>query len=211
MNLLNFTEQYQDVMKRKNIVHNLILIITLAIPCSLSSQEMGTFQKLEVGINGPAMSLEVPLSNRITVEPAIGLGPTYDLHSEEYGLAARIDWHWAILEPSFHASVYGKFFYDRNKRIVNRKSLSLNSGHFIGVKLKYISKSLSSPQYFSNTILANLNWGGQHNIGKHWLYSYSVGLGYGHNMDNSYGLFYPAFDLKIVYVLPFFSKVKQNR
>ena len=60
----------------------------------------------------------------------------------------------------------------------------LNSGKFIGVKVKYVSTPLTNDEYHgqTNTLIANLNWGGQHNICNHWNYSYSVGLGYGHNL-----------------------------
>lgn len=176
----------------------------------LFSQSLGTFQRIEAGINGIGFSLETPVAKIITIESAIGFGPSYDLHEDEYfgGLASEMDWNWALLEPSFYASVYGKVFYNRGKRERKGKSLLLNTGKFIGLKAKYVSKSLSDPQRYSNTMLFNLNWGGQRNIGKHWLYGYSVGVGIGWNPDNGYSLMYPAFDFKIAYVLPFFSKGK---
>lgn len=179
----------------------------LFVSLGVSSQNLGTYSKLEAGINGVGLSLEIPASRRITIEPAIGFGPGYNLNDDENeGLTGRMDWRWVLLEPSFHGSVYGKYFYSRDSRARKNKSLLLNSGHFIGIKAKYISKDFSDYKYCSNTMLFNLNWGGQFNIGKHWLYSYSVGIGYGHNLDISYGLFYPSFDLKIAYVLPFWSK-----
>lgn len=183
---------------------NLFLVLLSAYTIALNAQ---TFQKLEAGINGIGVSLEMPVSHKITIEPFIGVGPSYDIHDEDYGLSNKIDYHWALLEPSFHGSVYGKYFYSKNSRIEKRKSLLFNSGNFVGIKVKYVSKSLSTPQYYYNTLILNLNWGGQFNLGKHWLYSYSLGLGYGRNLDTSYGLIYPAFDLRIAYVLPFFSKL----
>jgi hypothetical protein len=191
------------------MLRNAFLFICLSVGSGVFSQELETFQKLELGVNGIGMSLETPVAKKILLEAAIGLGPNYDLHTEESGLTDKMDWSWALLEPGFHGSVYGKFFYNRNKRAEKGKSLRLNSGHFVGAKVKYISKSLSDTAFYSNTLLANLNWGGQFNLGKHWFYGYSVGLGYGYNIDKPYGLFYPAFDLKIGYVLPFFSKAKK--
>lgn len=81
----------------------------------------------------------------------------------------------------------------------------LNSGKFIGVKIKYVSKPLTNSLFHgkSNTLITNLNWGGQRNLGRNWSYSYSMGLGYDMNLDHSYGTFYPALDVKIAYVLPF--------
>lgn len=188
-------------MKKK-----ILLVFLLSASVKLMAQELKIYQKIEVGINGIGMSLEVPISEKIVIEPYIGVGPSYDLSNFGDALADKMDWHWALLEPSFHGAVYGKFLYNRSGRAKKGKSLLFNSGNFIGAKIKYISKSLSDPQFYTNTLLFNLNWGGQRNIGKHWTYSYSVGIGYGRNLDYSYGLFYPAFDLKIAYVLPFFSK-----
>lgn len=183
------------------------LFALLTQTSAVSSQSLQTIPKIGIGINGLDFSVEIPVAEKITIEPAIGLGPSYDF-SDKDALTKKIDWHWALLEPSLHASMYGKFFYNRDKRIRKTKSLLFNTGNFIGAKVKYVSKPLTSEEFHgqTNTFIANLNWGGQHNIGKHWNYSYSMGLGYGHNIESSYGTFYPAFDLKIAYVLPLFAR-----
>lgn len=183
------------------------LFALLTQTSAVSSQSLQTIPKIGIGINGLDFSVEIPVAEKITIEPAIGLGPSYDF-SDKDALTKKIDWHWALLEPSLHASMYGKFFYNRDKRIRKTKSLLFNTGNFIGAKVKYVSKPLTSEEFHgqTNTFIANLNWGGQHNIGKHWNYSYSVGLGYGRNLDISYGTFYPAFDLKVAYVLPLFAR-----
>ena len=173
---------------------------------SLHSQSLQTTPKIGLGINGLDFSIEIPVAEKITIEPAIGFGPSYDF-SDKDALTKKMGWHWALLEPSVHASMYGKFFYNRDNRIRKGKSLLFNSGKFIGAKVKYVSKPLTSDEFHgqTNTFIANLNWGGQRNIGRCWNYSYSVGLGYGQNLDFSYGTFYPAFDLKVAYVLPLFG------
>ena len=183
------------------------LFALLTQTSAVSSQSLQTIPKIGIGINGLDFSVEIPVAEKITIEPAIGLGPSYDF-SDKDALTKKIDWHWALLEPSLHASMYGKFFYNRDKRIRKTKSLLFNTGNFIGARVKYVSKPLTSEEFHgqTNTFIANLNWGGQHNIGKHWNYSYSVGLGYGRNLDISYGTFYPAFDLKVAYVLPLFAR-----
>lgn len=191
----------QNMMKKI-----LFLIVLSAYTLAVSAQ---TYQKLEAGINGIGVSLEMPVSHKITIEPFIGLGPSYYIHNNNYELSKEIRYSWALLEPSFHGSVYAKYFYSKNSRIEKGKSLLFNSGNFIGVKVKYVSKTLSIPQYYCNTLILNLNWGGQFNLGKHWMYGYSVGIGYGYNLDTSLGLLYPALDLKIAYVLPFFSKLRK--
>ena len=112
-------------------------------------------------------------------------------------------WELYLLNSSVHAGINGKYFYNRDKRSLKGKSVRLNSGHFLGVKAKYVSPPLTHAIHFNhNVLLTNLNWGGQHNMGMNWIYSYLAGIGYGINLDVSYGTFYPVFDLKIGYVFP---------
>lgn len=190
----------------KNKLSFLVLLFAFLIQAGvLHSQSLQTIQKMGLGINGLDLAVEIPLAENITIEPAIGLGPSYDFWDDEI-IMGRSGFHWALLEPSVHVSAHGKFFYNRDKRIRKRKSMLLNSGKFIGVKIKYVSKPLTNDEYHgqTNTLIANLNWGGQRNIGKHWNYSYFLGVSYGRNLDSSYGTFYPGIDLKVAYVLPLF-------
>lgn len=194
-----------NYMTNNKLSHFVLLLALLIHAGALHSQSLQTVQKLGVGINGLELAVEIPVTDNITIEPAVGLGPSYDI--SEWS-ANWVSYHWAIAEPSVHASVYGKLFYNRDKRMRKGKSMLFNSGKFVGVKIKYVSKPLTGYEYhdMDNTILANLNWGGQRNIGKYWNYSYSVGLGYGYNLDYSRSTFYPAYDFKVAYVLPLFSK-----
>ena len=193
-------------MNKNKLSLLLLLFAFLANAGVLHAQELQTIQKLGLGINGLDLAVEIPMAENITIEPAVGLGPSYDFDNRPDAITSKMGWHWALLEPSVHASVYGKFFYNRDKRMSKSKSLLFNSGMFIGAKVKYVSKPLTSDEYHSqtNNLIVNLNWGGQRNIGKYWIYSYSLGLGYGYNLDYPRSVFYPAFDLKVAYVLPLF-------
>ena len=190
----------------KNKFSFLVLLFAFFVNVGvLNAQSLETIQKLGLGINGLDLAVEIPLAENITIEPAIGLGPSYDFREDDIFMG-RSGFHWALLEPSVHVSAHGKFFYNRDKRIQKRKSMLLNSGKFIGVKVKYVSTPLTNDEYHgqTNTLIANLNWGGQRNIGKYWNYSYFLGVSYGRNLDSSYGTLYPGIDLKVAYVLPLF-------
>lgn len=189
-------------MNKKKLLFVSCLLALLVHSSMAFSQELEKVQRIGFGINGLDVSVEIPIAEKITIEPMVGFGPSYHFYDGGY-LTASMGWEWALLEPSVHAGIYGKYFYNRDRRIVKGKSVRFNSGHFIGVKAKYVSKPLTNGFHIKhNVLLTNVNWGGQHNIGQHWNYSYSVGVGYGINMDFFYGSFYPAFDLKIAYVLP---------
>ena len=190
-------------MNRNKLSFILLLFALILQAGVVSSQSLEFIQKLGLGINGLDVAFEIPVAKNITIEPAVGLGPSYSFHQDNI-IMGRSGWNWTLLEPSIHVSTYGKFFYNRGKRMRKGKSMLLNSGKFIGVKVKYVSKPLAYHEFAgqSNTLITNLNWGGQRNIGRHWNYSYSAGMGYDCNLDFSYCTFYPAFDLKLAYVLP---------
>ena len=191
----------------KNKFSFLVFLFALLLQTSaLSSQSLQTVPRVGLGISGLDFSVEFPVAENITIEPAIGFGPSYDFYNED-AFSAYLGWHWAILEPSVHVSTYGKFFYNRDKRMLKGKSMKFNSGNFFGVKVKYVSKPLTNYSFDQdNTLLANLNWGGQRNFGRYWSYSYSVGVGCGSDIGNWYTTFYPAIDLKVSYVLPLLIK-----
>ena len=136
----------------KNKLSFLVLLFAMLIKAStVSSQSLQVVPKVGLGINGLDFSIEIPVAEKITIEPAIGFGPSYDFDDRQDAITSKMGWHWALLEPSVHASVYGKFFYNRDKRMSKDKSLLFNSGMFIGAKVKYVSKPLTSDEYHGQT------------------------------------------------------------
>ena len=171
---------------------------------ALRSQGLQMVPQVGLGTNGLEFSIEIPVAEKFTLEPAIGFGPSYDFRDRD-ALFSKMGKHLILSAPSVHVSANGKFFFDRERRMRKGKSLLFNSGTFIGAKVEYVSQPLTSDKYHgqSNTIIASLSIGGQRNIGRYWKYSVFLGLGYGRNLDFSYGTFYPAYDFKVAYVLPF--------
>lgn len=189
-------------MNRKKLLFIGCLFVLLVHSGGVFSQELQMLEKLGLGINGLDLSVEIPVAKKITIEPSVGFGPSYSFYGDG-ALTANMGWTLYLIEPSVHLGLNSKLFYNREKRQRKGKSIQLNSGHFFGLKAKYVSKPLTNGLHAENNVLlANLNWGGQHNMGRHWHYSYSVGVGYGRNLDFSWGTFYPAFDFKFAYILP---------
>ena len=189
----------------KNKFSFFILLFFLLVQANiLRSQSLQTIPKIGLGINGVDFSIEIPVDKKITIEPAVGVGPTYKKTDwDEYVPPSN---EISYFDQGLHVSMYGKYLYNRNRRLNKGKSLHLNSGNFIGMKVWYVSKPFNNEEYLYNTILVNLNWGGQRNIGRYWIYSYSLGLGWGYNIDIPYDCLHLAIDLKMAYVLPFLSK-----
>lgn len=190
----------------KNKLPFFILLLTLLIHAvALHSQRLHILPTIGLGSKGIDFSIEIPIAKKFIIEPAIGLGQSYDF-SDRDGVFPKLGTHWALSKPSVHLSANSKFFFDRARRLRKGKSLLFNSGSFIGAKVEYVTKPLTNDKFHgqTNTLLASLNLGLQSNIGKYWRYSLSFGLGYGRNLEYSYGTFYPAADIKVGYVLPLF-------
>ena len=107
----------------KNKFSFLVLLFAFFVNVGvLNAQSLETIQKLGLGINGLDLAVEIPLAEHITIEPAVGLGPSYNFWEDEI-IMGRTGFGWALLEPSVHASVHGKFFYNRDKRRQKGKSM----------------------------------------------------------------------------------------
>ncbi len=192
-------------MRKYNLPFFILLFNLLIHAEGLHSQGLQMLPTVGLGSKGIDFSIEIPVAKKFIIEPAIGLGQSYDFSNRD-GMFPKLGTHWALSKPSVHLSVNSKFFYDRARRLRKGKSLLFNSGSFIGAKVEYVTKPLTNDKFHgqTNTLLASLNLGGQSNIGRYWRYSFSFGLGYGRNLEYSYGTFYPAADIKVGYVLPFF-------
>jgi hypothetical protein len=139
-------------METKKLLFRYFLFCSLFITNTLYSQELQTVSRIGLGINGLDLAVELPIAKKITIEPSIGLGPSYDFGEGE-ALTFRMDWHWTLLNPSVHLGVNGKFIYNHKS-----EPKLFNSGNFIGLKVKYVSKPLTDEiHYLTNTLLTNLN------------------------------------------------------
>lgn len=68
----------------KNKMSLLVLLFALLIKTgSVSSQSLQAIPKIGLGINGLDFSIEIPVAEKITIEPAIGFGPSYDFSDKD--------------------------------------------------------------------------------------------------------------------------------
>jgi hypothetical protein len=157
--------------------------------------DMKTFFKVDGGVSGLGVSLETPLSNKFLFEIESGLGAGYDIDTRSFRYS------WVINDPAIYTSVRGKYYYNRELRAEKGKNIFMNSGNFIGVRIKFASSGIISGNNY-NTLLTNVHWGAQRQLNKHWMYSFYAGLGYAYDTTYSGGTLYPAIDIKFSYVLP---------
>lgn len=69
---MKFTISFMKIIKEKYKQVLTCIFLFFTMPNMISAQDFGSFSKVEVGINGIALAMERPISNKITMEPTIG-------------------------------------------------------------------------------------------------------------------------------------------
>lgn len=150
--------------------------------------------KFDIGLQGLGLSYEQKLANKFSIDLAAGAGGAYDI--SEVSLNYNIDFS----QPAFYFSITPKYFYNIEKRASKGKSTLLNSGNYIGLRLKYVTPNDTESDATRNSILVNVHWGVQAALGNHFLFNAHAGIGYGEDIDYHFGTIYPALDFKFAYV-----------
>ena len=150
--------------------------------------------KLDLGFRGIGFTYEPRLSRKMVIELSAGVGGGYNISTNSFAF------NWNFLNPAVYAIVNPKFYYNRNKRFEKEKSMSRNSGNYIGMAIKYTTPSLGAVDEVVNTMLFNLHWGLQRPLGKRWTFNTHVGAGYAYDLSGFGGTVYPAMDLRFGYV-----------
>ncbi len=157
-----------------------------------SDTKLSRFIKLDLGGQGIGLTYEPRLASQMTVDMSTGFGPAYDIAEGSIEISYG--------SPAFYVSLTPKFFYNRQTRIDKGKSSFFNAGNYVGLRLKYVSASGKKVDFYRNSMLANLHWGVQRGMGKHWTFNFHIGAGYAQDIDYNFGTIYPAIDFKFSYV-----------
>jgi len=156
--------------------------------------------KVDLGLQGIGFTYEAKLSNKMTVDLSAGAGGGYDIAE------GSLNYIVELIKPAFYFSLTPKYFYNRNSRSVKGKNTMLNSGNYVGVRMKYVTPNDSYTDFTRNSFLTNIHWGIQRAIGNKWTINSHFGIGYAQDIDYHFGTIYPAIDFKVSYI---FSKLKQ--
>ena len=157
--------------------------------------------KLDLGLQGIGISFEPKLSNKMSIDFSLGAGGAYEISEE------GISYEWNIPHSAFYISAVPKFYYNRQKRSVQGKNNKLNSGNYIGARIRYTTSSYAPYQGFSNNaLLLNVHWGLQRALGRRFIFNTHVGAGYARDVISNFGTIYPAIDFKFSYVLARLNK-----
>ena len=165
-----------------------------------SDSKLSSLTKVDFGLQGIGFTYEPRISKKMTIDLSAGAGGGYDI-AEGY-----LNYKVELRKPAFYFSLTPKYFYNRNSRSLQGKTTLLNSGNYIGLRLKYVTPNDRQTDLTRNSILTNIHWGIQRAIGNNWTINSHIGIGYAQDIDYNFGTIYPAVDFKVSYV---FSKPKQ--
>jgi len=170
----------------------------------LNTDRLRPLTKLDMGLQGIGFTFERRLGNKMTVDLSSGIGGGYRI---QYSLFTKndINYQWDPLGPAFYFSSTPKFYYNREKRSVKGKTNSLNSGNYIGLLIRYTTRSISESanDRVQDALLMNIHWGLQRAIAKRWTINLHIGAGYitdATDLQNTSGTIYPALDFKFSYI-----------
>ena len=191
-------------MKRENFTLLFLLCTSLSF-AQKSNVPLQNLTKLDLGFRGVGFSFEPALGKTMSIDLSTGLGGGYEISDNSF------TYSWDLLAPAIYVIVNPKFYYNREKRSEKGKNMASNTGNFIGLAIKYTSRSIVENPTVWDALLFNLHWGIQRPVGKRWIFNTHVGVGYAvdaTDLSNSSGSFYPALDLRFGYVLNY---KKNNR
>jgi len=152
---------------------------------------MVSLAKIDVGPQGVGVSYEPKISNKLTGDLCMGIGGGYSIDES--------DFNYELLQPALYFSVTPKYFYNIQKRINNGKNTQLNSANYFGLRVKYVTPVSKNNDKIRNTVLTNIHWGIQRNVGGNWLLNFHLGVGYASDFKFG-GIIYPSVEIKFAYI-----------
>lgn len=158
--------------------------------------KLRTLIKLYAAGQGIGFSVEPRLTNKLTLDLSTGAGLGNYVNDD-----GVINYDWDFQHPVFYFSAAPKFYYNRQKRSDKGKTTALNSGDYIGMRLKYSAPFDTHNEDLHDALLINLHWGLQRAIGKRWTFNAQAGGGYAQDLTSGFGTIYPAVDFQFSYIL----------
>lgn len=173
-------------------------IFLLALTSFAQHSRLRPLTKLDIGFQGLGLTFERKLFPSTTIDLSAGAGGGYEILPRNFTYSA------IPRDAAGYVSVTPRFYYNLKKRSETGKTALLNSGNYIGLRLKYATKSFSSNGEGEDALLLNVHWGIQRMISKKWTINTHAGIGYAVNatdLNNSSGTFYPSIGFHFSYVL----------
>src|SRR5215211_1339434 len=186
-------------MKRQIFTLTVLFFGTASLAQNTTDNKLRSLTKLNLELQGFGISFEPRLGNSATIDLSTGIGSGgYDIWSESFTYV------FYPQGPTGFLSITPKFYYNRNKRLMKGKPVTLNSANYFGLRIKFTTRSIAENTDIRDALLFNAHWGMQRPLGQRWTLNTHFGIGYAidaTDFSNSEDTFYPAIDLKFSYIL----------
>ena len=189
-----YTDKFKNIQKNPQVA-----TATPEMRNDAPGEGLVPLTRLDLSLQGIGAGFERRLGKSCLLDLALGMSVGgYNINT------GSIEYNWIPSEPAFYVSFTPRFFYNLHKREEQGKATGLNSGNFIGLRLKYTTRSIVENTNIYDAILLNIHWGLQRSLGKRWSFSTHFGIGYAidaTDLQNTGTTWYPAIDLRFSRIL----------
>ncbi len=175
----------------------LLVIMSFFITEIFAQQEnmpmLVSHPKIELGLQGLGVGYEFALGGKTLIDVNAGLGGGYTVYN------GTVNYEWGIIDPAFYMITEFRYYYSLKKRLAKNRNRGNNAGNYVGAQIKYATPevfNIASNINLHNTLLTEVHWGIQRNLGKKFLLNLHLGLGYAYDYQQETGGLYIAFGLK---------------
>ena len=178
---------------QKTFLVILLSILSFNATAQLNNADnLDKFGKIELGFHGLSFGYELPVSNKFVWENAIGAG--MGMSAEPGAATYSLD----VLRPVPFLKSKLKFVYNINKRFEKEKNIRNNAGNYIALQSKY-SFGRGGNNTYNRSLLTELHWGIQRNLGSNFLFNTHIGFGYLGDFNSNSGTLSPTIGVAFGY------------
>lgn len=172
-----------------------ILFVSLAgmLMAQDDSNKLSFLGFVNVGLHGPEVSSEIPITKKLLWENRLGIGMGSSVNN-------GFQYFYNLLRPIPYLITGPQYYYNFFRRQDKGKSSTYNSGQYIGLQFKYSLANTADPRN-NQTLLSELHWGFQHHIGGKFLTSVHAGGGYLFDFNTEEGFISPTIGARLSYVI----------
>lgn len=177
----------------------IFLLLTLLFSILSYSQKSNTpltsFFKIEGFVDKIGVGYELPINEKFLLDLNAGIGGANIIQPNDvsYKLGKNDDLTYSGLFIKGQL----RYYISRENRANKNRSLSNNSGSFIGLQSKFNFNG--NKDYIGKTLLTDVHFGQQLPLGNRFIFRYHIGVGYANNFDLKYSSLYPAFNIAFGY------------
>lgn len=165
-----------------------------------SANQTENLGKVSLAFHGPEVSYEWALSNEFVWENSFGLG----MGMSTNGNSNSYDWDLSSPTPFLKSEL--KYLYNFAKRVAKGKDTQNNSANYIGLQTKYSFGDGRAYSILNQSLLTEIHWGLQRNLGSRFLINTHIGLGILNDFEYQKAAVSPTFKVAFSYII--FKNVK---